>query len=94
MPTYIVFFFQINPPWRFFINNIYFKSSHILKSISETIIIIIIIVNNNNFVFIAIVLLLGVWRPESSESRFQLNFIVNLRVQQASLVDILKMKDN
>ena len=49
-------FFQSRHRWRFFINNLYLKSSHRLKSISGT---IIIIVNFNNFDFIAILLLAG-----------------------------------
>ena len=40
-------FFQYHPWWRFFMNNFYLNSSHILKSISGT---VIIVVNNNNFV--------------------------------------------
>ena len=54
-------FFQIHPRWRFFINILYLKSSHRLKSISGT---IIIIANNNNFDFIAILLMAG--RPKAT----------------------------
>ena len=56
LPTYIAYFFQIHPHWRFFKDNFYLKSSHRLKLTSGT---IIIIVNNNNFDFIAILLLAG-----------------------------------
>ena len=54
LPTYIVYFFQIHPRWRFFINNFYLISSHILKSISGKIIIKKIVYD-----FIAILLLAG-----------------------------------
>ena len=42
----------------------------------------------------AILLLAGVWKPQPSESRFQLIFIGNLGGPQASLANILKIKDN
>ena len=50
----------------------------------------LIIVNNNNFDFIAS---RGTWKPQPSESRFQLIFIGNLWGLQASLAIILKIKD-
>ena len=74
MPTFIVHFFKVVIGGDFFINNLYLKSSHRLKSISGT---IIIIVNFNNFDFIAILLLAGgfegnktVHRQDNSPTRF------------------------
>ena len=57
----------------------------------------IIILNNNNFDFIAILLLAGglnFLKSQPSEPGFQLIFIGNLRGSQASLANILKIKDN
>ena len=54
-----------------FINNIYLKSSHRLKSISGTIIIIVI---NNNFDFIAILLLAEGLRATAERSEVSVDF--------------------